>query len=121
MSNWVGIAAVGAFIGVALGAFGAHGLRETLDARGHDLWQKAVFYQLVHMVALLAVGVLQQVQPTWRLGPGAAAFAIGTLIFSGTLYGLALGAPRWFGAITPIGGLSFLFGWAWLAWSTLRR
>lgn len=121
MTGWIAAAAVSGFLAVALGAFGAHGLRETLDARGHDLWNKAVFYQLAHALALLLTAVLQGQFASWRLGPAAVGFLAGTVIFSGTLYLLAIGAPRWLGAVTPLGGLSFLFGWAWLAWSALRR
>jgi uncharacterized membrane protein YgdD (TMEM256/DUF423 family) len=121
VSGWVAIAAVSGLLGVALGAFGAHGLRDVLDARGQDLWQKAVFYQMVHALALLATALLQGQHDAWRLGPTAAGFVAGTVIFSGTLYLLAVGGPRWLGAVTPLGGLSFLFGWAWLAWSALRR
>jgi uncharacterized membrane protein YgdD (TMEM256/DUF423 family) len=121
MNVWVAVAAWSGFLGVALGAFGAHGLRDVLDARGQDLWQKAVFYQLVHALALLAVAVLQGQHDSWRLVPAAAGFTVGTVIFSGTLYLLAVGGPRWLGAVTPLGGLSFLFGWAWLAWSAVRR
>jgi uncharacterized membrane protein YgdD (TMEM256/DUF423 family) len=57
----------------------------------------------------------------WRLGPAAAGYVAGTVIFSGTPCLLAVGGPRWLGAVTPLGGLSFLFGWAWLAWSAVRR
>jgi uncharacterized membrane protein YgdD (TMEM256/DUF423 family) len=121
VSAWVAIAAVSGLLGVALGAFGAHGLRDVLDARGHDLWQKAVFYQLVHALALLATTILQGQHEGWRLGPAAAGFVAGSIIFSGTLYLLAVGGPRWLGAVTPLGGLSLLFGWAWLAWSAVRR
>lgn len=114
------LAAIAGFLAVALGAFGAHGLREVLDARGQDLWQKAVFYHLTHALALLAAVILQAQQPAWRLAPSAIGFLAGIVIFSGSLYLLALGAPRWLGAITPLGGLAFLFGWAWLAWTALQ-
>jgi uncharacterized membrane protein YgdD (TMEM256/DUF423 family) len=121
VNGWVAAAAVSGFLAVALGAFGAHGLRDALDARGQDLWQKAVFYQLVHALALLLTTLLQQQHESWRLAPTALGFAVGTFVFSGTLYLLAVGGPRWLGAVTPLGGLSFLFGWAWLAWSALKR
>jgi uncharacterized membrane protein YgdD (TMEM256/DUF423 family) len=119
--SWIAIAAASGFVVVALGAFGAHGLHEVLDARGRDLWQKAVLYQMVHTLALLGIGLLQAQRPAWPLQLSGIAFAVGIVIFSGTLYAMALGAPRWLGAITPLGGTAFLVGWAWLAWTALRR
>lgn len=94
-------AALLGLLGVALGAFGAHALQGRLDERGQELWRTAVFYQLTHAVAILAVA---QPQAKWLL-------AAGVLVFSGTLYALALGAPRWLGAVTPVGGLLLLGGW----------
>jgi uncharacterized membrane protein YgdD (TMEM256/DUF423 family) len=120
MTTWIVTAAVSGFLAVALGAFGAHGLRDALDQRGQDLWQKAVLYQMFHTLALLAIGLLQGQHPEWRLHVSGVAFAAGIVVFSGSLYLLALGAPRWFGAITPVGGTAFLLGWAWLAWTVLR-
>ncbi|OOG40943.1 hypothetical protein B0E51_09655 [Rhodanobacter sp. C05] len=93
---------------VLLGAFGAHALRDVLDAPHSELWHTAVDYHVWHALALaLAVG----------LGRGrsgrvaAAAFALGIVLFSGSLYALALGAPRWTGIITPFGGMAFISGW----------
>lgn len=110
------LAAVLGFLGVALGAFGAHALKPALEAHGTvETWKTAVLYQLVHAVALLAlVG--------WRdahAGPSgrvAALWAAGVVLFSGSLYWLALGGPKFLGPITPLGGLAFLAGWALLAW-----
>ena len=89
------------FLGVALGAFGAHALQGRLDERGQELWRTAVAYQMWHALAIVAVGH----QPSKTL------FAAGIVVFSGTLYALALGAPRWLGAVTPVGGLLLLAGW----------
>ncbi len=100
-ANWMRAGAFLAFMGVALGAFGAHALEGKLDERGRHLWQTAVSYQMWHALAILAV-----TGPTAR-----GCFLAGTVIFSGTLYAMALGAPRWLGAVTPIGGLLFLAGW----------
>lgn len=105
------IAAALCFLAVALGAFGAHGLKQILEARGMlDVWNKAVFYHFIHAVALLALALYGAANRSawWLL------FA-GILIFSGSLYAMALLNLRWLGAITPIGGLCFLAGWAWLA------
>jgi len=108
--NLLRSAALFGFLGVVLGAFGAHALKTTLLAHGAtDIWNKAVLYQLVHAVALLTMAL----HGTQNRG-AFFAFVLGILIFSGSLYLLALTNLRWLGAITPIGGLCFLVGWAWL-------
>lgn len=105
------LAALTGFLGVALGAFGAHGLDATLKANERvDTWETAVLYHLIHAVALLMVGLL----------PGASRmsalfFLIGVVLFSGSLYVLALSNITWLGAITPLGGVAFLVGWVLLA------
>ena len=107
----VGIAGASA---VLFGAFGAHALRDVLDVRGAELWHTAVQYHFWHALAL-TVAVFA--------GRGRAAalamtaFALGIVLFSGSLYALALGAPRWCGIITPFGGLAFIVGWIALALS----
>lgn len=99
------------FLGVALGAFGAHGLKEVLERhQALATWQTAVQYHLVHGVVLL---ILSLVTP-FRRGPWVL-FLIGILLFSGSLYGLALTQMRWLGPVTPLGGVCFLAGWAWMA------
>jgi uncharacterized membrane protein YgdD (TMEM256/DUF423 family) len=107
------IAAALCFVAVALGAFGAHALKATLQSSGMlDAWNKAVFYHLVHAVALLALAL-------YGAGNRAAylLLAAGILFFSGSLYTMALTNVRWLGAITPLGGLCFLAGWAWLVFA----
>jgi uncharacterized membrane protein YgdD (TMEM256/DUF423 family) len=98
------------FAAVALGAFGAHALKASLQSSGMlDVWNKAVLYHLLHGVALVALAL-------YGAGNRAAyfLFVAGILLFSGSLYTMALTNVRWLGAITPIGGLCFLAGWAWL-------
>jgi len=116
---WVRVGAVVGFLGVALGAFGAHGLKARLDALGTSAtFQTAVQYHMYHALALLAVGALAG--PT-RWGAGSVAgwsFLLGVVVFSGSLYTLSLTGVRWLGAITPIGGVLFLAGWVTLAVST---
>jgi uncharacterized membrane protein YgdD (TMEM256/DUF423 family) len=108
------------FLGVATGAFGAHALRERLPADLMAIFQTAVLYHLIHA---LAVGLAGLAVPRF---PGALAqtagwlFAAGIVVFSGSLYALALSGVRVLGAITPIGGLCFLAGWALLAVAALR-
>ena len=102
--------------GVALGAFGAHALKIRLEAAGHtDTWNTAVFYHLIHTVAILAVTlVLEGTAPAAKsrfLQTAAVAWTIGIILFSGSLYALSLGGPRWLGPVTPLGGLAFLIGW----------
>jgi len=104
------IAAALCFLAVALGAFGAHSLRSTLETHGIlDAWNKAVLYHFIHAIALLALALYSTANrgACWLL------FA-GIFLFSGSLYLLALSNVRWLGAITPLGGLCFLAGWAWL-------
>ena len=106
----VRIAAAFCFLAVALGAFVAHALKATLQSNGMlDAWNKAFLYHLVHAVALLALAL-------YGAGNRAAFLLLtaGILFFSGSLYAMALTNARWLGAITPIGGLCFLAGWAWL-------
>ena len=106
----VRIAAALCFLAVALGAFGAHGLRSTLETHGMlDAWNKAVLYHFIHAIALLALALYG----TANRGAWWLLFA-GIFLFSGSLYLLALSNVRWLGAITPLGGLCFLAGWAWL-------
>ena len=107
------IAAVLCFLAVALGAFGAHSLRSTLEGRGMvDVWNKAVFYHFIHAIALLGLALYGT---TYR---GACLLLlVGILLFSGSLYMLALTNLRWLGPVTPVGGLCFLAGWAWLAFA----
>jgi uncharacterized membrane protein YgdD (TMEM256/DUF423 family) len=106
------------FLGVLLGAFGAHGLRERVTPEMLEVWKTGVFYQLVHALALLGVAVAGE-RIGWRRAV-AALFVIGVVVFSGSLYALALTGQRWWGAITPIGGAAFLGGWVALAVSARR-
>ena len=110
------IAGVLCFLAVALGAFGAHSLRSTLEARGMlDVWNKAVFYHFIHAIALLVLALYG------TINRGACLLLVmGIFLFSGSLYLLALTNLRWLGAVTPLGGLCFLAGWAWLVFAPPR-
>ncbi len=115
--NSLGLAAgLCGFLAVALGAFGAHGLEGTLSAEAGEWWATATLYGLAHAAAALAVSLSED---KWLRRAGWA-FVFGALIFSGSLYALAFGAPRFFGMITPFGGVSFLAGWALTAMASLR-
>jgi uncharacterized membrane protein YgdD (TMEM256/DUF423 family) len=104
---------------VAFGAFGAHALRDVLDARGLELWKTAVNYHFWHALAIGLAALVPVDGRARRIAP--VAFAVGIVLFSGSLYALALGAPRWTGIVTPFGGLAFIVGWMALGLATLRR
>ena len=107
-------AALSGFISVALGAFGAHGLKPRLTAEALGWWETATFYLLVHAAIALAISLSNR---SGLIQIGGVCLLTGAALFAATLYAMALGAPRWFGAITPLGGLGMLIGWAMLAWS----
>jgi uncharacterized membrane protein YgdD (TMEM256/DUF423 family) len=109
------------FIAVATGAFGAHGLRARLSPELLAVFETAARYQMYHALALVLVGALAARAPSGLLTGSGWLFAAGTLLFSGSLYLLAVTGVRAFGAITPIGGLCFLAGWALLAASAVKR
>jgi uncharacterized membrane protein YgdD (TMEM256/DUF423 family) len=121
--NWSGVGAILLGLAVILGAFGAHGLRGRLDAYSMGIYEKAVFYQFIHALGVLIVplftraGALTESSANWVCG----LLLAGILIFSGSLYVLALTGIRTFGAITPLGGLAFIAAWFLLAWRLLRR
>src|SRR3954470_13897894 len=115
-----GFGALSAFIGVALGAFAAHGLKARLDPTMLATFETGVRYQMYHALGLLAVGWACTRWPGGATAASGWLFVAGTLLFSGTLYALALSGERWLGAITPIGGVAFLAGWLSLAWSVYR-
>jgi uncharacterized membrane protein YgdD (TMEM256/DUF423 family) len=109
MNRWVVVGAVSMAIAVALGAFGTHALRDTLTDKQLGWWATAQQYQVWHSLALLAVGIIGASRAVGWL------FVVGIAVFAGTLYAMALGGPTWLGAVTPIGGASFIAGWLLLA------
>lgn len=116
---WIKVAGVLGFLGVGLGAFGAHMLKARLSPDMLAIWQTAVLYHLIHAVALLAIalyGRTSGMDVRW----GALAFTAGIAVFSGSLYALSLSGIKILGAITPLGGLAFLAGWAWIAFRLSR-
>jgi uncharacterized membrane protein YgdD (TMEM256/DUF423 family) len=118
-SPWIALGALNAAVAVGAGAFAAHGLRERLDARALEVFETGARYQMYHALAMILAGLVAS-----SLGRGAATagwiFQAGIVLFSGSLYVLALTGIKGLGAITPIGGLAFLAGWLWLAWSAWR-
>jgi uncharacterized membrane protein YgdD (TMEM256/DUF423 family) len=115
------IGALSAFLAVAAGAFGAHALKARLSADLLNTFEVGVRYHFYHALALFAVAWACTRWPgPWTTAAGWL-FVIGTIIFSGSLYALALSGIRWLGAITPFGGLAFLAGWLCLAWGAWRQ
>lgn len=113
---FITLASLSGMFAVILGAFGAHALKSRFDAYALGVWETAVQYHFYHALALLAVGVLALSQPqTTLLKSSGWLFLVGTLVFSGSLYILALTGTKWLGAVTPLGGLAFIGGWACLA------
>jgi uncharacterized membrane protein YgdD (TMEM256/DUF423 family) len=119
MGGWLTVSGISGFLAVALGAFGAHGMKARLTdvadgAKRLGWWETAAHYHLMHALALGLVAFVIARVPVARFA--GIAFVVGTLLFAGSLYVMALGGPRWLGAVTPVGGLSLLAGWAILAW-----
>jgi uncharacterized membrane protein YgdD (TMEM256/DUF423 family) len=108
-------AAFAGAVSVALGAFGAHALRATLDEQALATWRTAIDYAFWHALALLGTAALARVGVTRALAVATIAFVAGIVLFSGSLCALALGAPRAFGIVTPFGGVAFIVGWIALA------
>ena len=115
---WVG--ALAGFTGVALGAFGAHGLRSRLSAEMLAVFETGVRYQMYHSLAILIVARAAARLDGWLIRAAAWLFTAGIVLFSGSLYALALSGITTLGAVTPLGGLAFLAGWAALVIAALR-
>lgn len=114
---WIRLAALSGFISVAAGAFAAHGVA---DPSAKDWLHTGANYEAIHALAVLAVAGLLPAG-SHRAGWPTALFLLGSVLFSGSLYAMALGGPRWLGLVTPLGGLLFLVGWATLAWAAGER
>ena len=117
--NWIAIAAVNLALAVALGAFGAHGIKAIASPEQMAWWLTGTQYFFYHALSLLLVGILIKLgyttsTPAWLL-------QIGLIIFSGSLFAMTLGTPRWLGPITPIGGTLMIIGWIWLAVTAFRH
>jgi uncharacterized membrane protein YgdD (TMEM256/DUF423 family) len=117
VNRWLSVAFVLFALGVACGAFGAHALAARLDERSLELWHTATRYLVYGAVALGLAGVAGTLAEQTGFTAGAASLLVGTLIFWGTVAALALGAPRWLGAVTPIGGVGMIAGLLLLAWA----
>ena len=121
MKTFLIISSIGMFLGVLLGAFGAHGLRQKISADMLAIWNTGVLYHMLHCLGLAIIGLSLKIlgDNNWLTFSGWA-LILGVIIFSGSLYLLAITGIRWLGAITPIGGLSFLVGWLCYAWAIYK-
>lgn len=117
---WLALGAANAFLSVALGAFAAHGLRTRVGPDLVAIFETGARYQMYHALGLIAVGLVAMQRPSGLLQASGWAMLVGILIFSGSLYTLTLSGIRTFGAITPVGGVAFLVGWALFLAASLR-
>lgn len=118
--NWFGIGAAAGGLAVILGAFGAHALKERLTPELLAIFETGVRYHMYHALALLAVGWAADRWGASALGVAGWAFLLGIVVFSGSLYVLALSGVRAWGAVTPLGGVAFIVGWVALTWAAFR-
>jgi uncharacterized membrane protein YgdD (TMEM256/DUF423 family) len=108
-----------ALLTIVLGAFGAHALKDQLNEYGKTIYEKAVLYQMFHSLGILFVAILNQYIESVNFVSSIWLFSIGIVLFSGSLYILAITQIKWLGAITPIGGVLFIVGWALVFYKTL--
>lgn len=118
--HWIAAGAIGCALAVVAGAFGAHGLKARLDVPALALWETSARYLMYGSLGLTLLGIVTQIGARPTLGAAGASLTAGTLIFSGTVALLALGGPRWLGAVTPIGGLLMIVGFILFALGALR-
>jgi uncharacterized membrane protein YgdD (TMEM256/DUF423 family) len=121
MNVWLLVAAINGFLAVAAGAFGAHGLQGRIDAHALSVFETGARYQMYHALAIGLAALAARGSASQAANAAAIFFLSGIVLFSGSLYALALTGMRGLGIITPFGGLSFLVGWAALAWAASKR
>ena len=112
--NYLMIGAMSGCLVVVMGAFGAHALKEILDDYGKSIYNKAVLYHMLHSIALLILGLINKIQPEISLSISGWSFFFGIILFSGSLYILAITGIKSLGMITPVGGMLFIIGWIFL-------
>jgi len=112
--NYLMIGAMSGCLVVIMGAFGAHALNELLDDYGKSIYNKAVLYHMFHTIAILILGLINKIQPEIQLSMAGWSFVFGIILFSGSLYIIAITGIKSLGIITPIGGILFIIGWVFL-------
>ena len=115
MKIWIVYGSFFSLLAVVLGAFGAHGLKNVLDQYSREIYEKAIYYHFIHSLAIILIAILNNQYNNINLSYSVYLFLFGIIIFSGSLYVLAITGIKWLGAITPIGGLAFIIGWLCLA------
>jgi uncharacterized membrane protein YgdD (TMEM256/DUF423 family) len=120
MNIWLLIAAINGFLAVAAGAFGAHGLQDRMDAHHFEIFQTSAHYQMYHALAMGLAALAMRGPAEGAARVSAAFFLVGIILFSGSLYVLALTGMRGIGIVTPVGGLAFFIGWGALAWAATK-
>lgn len=118
--SWIFLGALGGALAVVAGAFGAHGLADRLGPRELQHWETASRYLMYSSLAMLGVGLFGAQGARRGIDAAGWCLLVGGIVFSGTVFGLALGGPRWLGAVTPIGGTLLIVGFLVLAWSALK-
>jgi uncharacterized membrane protein YgdD (TMEM256/DUF423 family) len=121
MRLWLILGAASAFLSVAAGAFGAHALRTRLPPDMQTIFETGARYHMYHSLGLIAIGLLAHLRPSPLLNGAGWALVVGIVLFSGSLYALALSGVRVLGAITPLGGVGFLVGWVLFALAAWRQ
>jgi len=114
MKVWIIYGSFLSLLAVVLGAFGAHGLKNVLSQYSKEIYDTAIFYHFIHSLAIISIAILNTQYDNINLSYSFYLFLFGIIIFSGSLYILAITGIKWLGAITPIGGMLFIFGWGYL-------
>jgi uncharacterized membrane protein YgdD (TMEM256/DUF423 family) len=120
LKTFVFLGSINLFLAVALGAFGAHGLKNRLSEYLLSVYNTGVQYHMIHAIGLIMIGILSQWLAPSHLNIAGWSLFVGIIIFSGSLYVLSITGIKWLGAITPIGGVAFLVGWVFLAIAALK-
>jgi uncharacterized membrane protein YgdD (TMEM256/DUF423 family) len=119
-NHWLAIGAMSGLLSVVAGSFGAHALKKTLSPHALEVFETGARYQMYHALALMAVAFLASRTPGGTINASGWLFCVGTVLFCGSLYALALSGVAKFGMVAPLGGFSMILGWALLAWTAWR-
>ena len=121
MKIWIVYGSFFSLLAIVLGAFGGHGVKNVLDQYSREIYEKAIYYHFIHSLAIILIAILNNQYNNINLSYSVYLFLFGIIIFSGSLYVLAITGIKWLGAITPIGGLLFIFGWVYMIVAFLKH